>query len=105
VWVVFRFPYIVIISLEKVTFRRLKMTFSDEKVTFSDEKVTFSDEKQVFRNEKVVFSPANGWSAVTLGVRQTFDIFTWGDAKLMGKAVGEVCYRRIAEALRHFANG
>ena len=53
VWVVFRFPYIVIISLEKVTFSCEKVTFSREKVTFRNEKVTFSDEKVVFSNEKV----------------------------------------------------
>ena len=61
--VVFRFPYIVIISLKKVTLTILKVTFSREKVvfrilkvTFSDEKVTFSGEKVTFRNEKVTFS-------------------------------------------------
>ena len=42
VWVVFRFPYIVIISQEKVSFTILKMTFSDEEVSLLPEKMTFS---------------------------------------------------------------
>ena len=41
VWVVFRFPYIVIVSLEKVSFTILKMTFSDEEVSLLPEKMTF----------------------------------------------------------------
>ena len=41
-WVVFRFPYIVSISLEKVSFTILKMTFSDEEVSLLPEKMTFS---------------------------------------------------------------
>ena len=40
--VVFRFPYIVIISPEKVSFTILKMTFSDEVVSLLPEKMTFS---------------------------------------------------------------
>ena len=42
VWVVFRFPYMVIISLDKVSFTILKMTFSDEEVSLLPEKMTFS---------------------------------------------------------------
>ena len=42
VWVVFRFPYIVIVSQEKVSFTILKMTFSDEVVSLLPEKMTFS---------------------------------------------------------------
>ena len=47
-WVVFRFPYIVIISLEKGTFTILKMTFSILKTTFSDEEVSLFPEKMTF---------------------------------------------------------
>jgi len=40
--VFFRFPYIVIISPEKVTFSDEKVTFTGEKISFFPEKMTFS---------------------------------------------------------------
>ena len=48
VWVVFRFPYIVIVSQEEVTFSHEKGTFTILKMTFSDEEVSLLPEKMTF---------------------------------------------------------
>ena len=50
-WVVFCFPYIVIISPEKVTFSCVIVTFGREKETFSDGEVSLLPEKMTFSFE------------------------------------------------------
>ena len=61
--VFFRFPYIVIISPEKVTFSAEKVTFSREKVIFRNEKVVFSALKTTFSsiNMRIIIHPCHLW--------------------------------------------